>query len=464
MSRQDPALGRAREADTQAAPPPADATPAPVPEPAPRFPSRWRLTFEPERERAYRATTHERALPAARPFILLGVLFYAAFGVLDAFVAPQTYRRIWVLRGLVFCVPSLLSVLLSYRRGFARFYQLWVGTIFLLAGLGIVAMLAMVPPQAAHSYYAGLILVLLYSYTLFRTRPRWGALVGTLIVIAYELVAVLVLETPRLVLLSNNFFFLSAHVIGLLACYINDRLARLAWHSNRRIAEQMGRIEQMNSELADANGQLKELATHDGLTGLANRRLFDAHLRAEWERLARDRRPLAVVLCDLDRFKLYNDAFGHLQGDSCLRKVARVLKAAARRPGDLAARQGGEEFGLILPNTDGEGALHVAQCLRAEMAELGLPHAAGAPRAYVTLSLGVAAVVPKPGGSMEDLLRGADNALYEAKELGRDRVVAGEARRPSVPPSATPLPQMDLPVDLRPPGGAVTPPEGRPAP
>lgn len=395
-----------------------------------------RLSFEPQRERAYLAETHERALPSARAFVLLGVLFYAAFGVLDRAVAPDTYQQIWLLRLLVFGLPAVVTVLLSYLRGFARWYQPWVNSLFLLAGLGIVGMLLLVPADAAQSYYAGLILVLLYAYALFRTRPAWGAITGTVIVFSYELVATVVLDTPSRVLLSNNFFFLSAHFIGLLACYANDRLSRRAWDLNERLAAQMRRVALMNTELADANAQLRDLATHDGLTGLANRRLFDAHLRDEWGRLAREKRPLALILCDLDRFKLYNDAFGHLQGDECLRRVAAVLATLARRPGDLAARQGGEEFGLILPGTELEGALHLARTIRLSLAQLAIPHATGAPRPHVTLSLGVAAAVPTPEGCVEDLLRGADQALYEAKETGRDRVVAGEARSPSVPPSA----------------------------
>ncbi|HEY9840804.1 MAG TPA: diguanylate cyclase [Candidatus Obscuribacterales bacterium] len=170
--------------------------------------------------------------------------------------------------------------------------------------------------------------------------------------------------------------------------------------------------------------ELAKLAQLDGLTGIANRRVFDQQLSREWKRCARQQEPLAVIMCDIDFFKLYNDSCGHLEGDRCLIQVAQALSATIRRPGDLVARYGGEEFGVILPDTHAEGAIEVARNLAAAVRALGLPHPARPLHTPVSLSIGVASMVPQPQDSELRLLANADEALYLAKEMGRDQVQA----------------------------------------
>jgi diguanylate cyclase (GGDEF)-like protein/PAS domain S-box-containing protein len=175
--------------------------------------------------------------------------------------------------------------------------------------------------------------------------------------------------------------------------------------------------------------RLAELASTDGLTGLANRRAFDDALQQEWRRAIRTEQPLSLLLLDVDRFKQYNDSFGHQQGDECLRAVAEAVRSMIRRAGDVAARYGGEEIVLLLPNTPPAGAQELAEKLRAALQAQQLPHAANQPFGVVTASIGVAGVLPElqavfgPGA----LVAAADTALYEAKHQGRNRVVlAGE--------------------------------------
>ncbi|MCR0980909.1 sensor domain-containing diguanylate cyclase [Roseomonas populi] len=170
--------------------------------------------------------------------------------------------------------------------------------------------------------------------------------------------------------------------------------------------------------------RMAELAATDGLTGLANRRRFDEVLATEWLRAARDGTWLAVLLLDVDRFKMFNDRYGHLAGDDALRGVARAVDAAIRRPGDLAARYGGEEFAVILPATDAAGARDVAERIRAIILQTDIPHEANE-SGLVTASIGVAAVQPVSAAQPEPsmLVAAADAALYEAKRTGRDRVV-----------------------------------------
>jgi diguanylate cyclase (GGDEF)-like protein len=167
---------------------------------------------------------------------------------------------------------------------------------------------------------------------------------------------------------------------------------------------------------------LVDLSTTDGLTELANRRRFDEFLEREWRRSVREQSVLSLIFMDIDFFKEYNDHYGHLAGDDCLRHVAGVLRRLVQRPGDLVARYGGEEFACILPGTDQQGASALAEKIMQSINGLNLPHAASRAAGHITLSFGVAAMVPERGGSPEELIRLADHLLYSAKKDGRNRV------------------------------------------
>ena len=169
--------------------------------------------------------------------------------------------------------------------------------------------------------------------------------------------------------------------------------------------------------------QLKLMATTDALTGLVNRRGFDDQLADEVLRASRNRQPLSLIMIDIDRFKAYNDRYGHQAGDECLKLVAATLRVGVRRPADIAARYGGEEMALILPETDQEGAYELAEKLRLAIRGLDIAHT-GSERGVVTVSLGVATLGQGvPAGSAAELIRRADGALYIAKDAGRDRVM-----------------------------------------
>ena len=188
-------------------------------------------------------------------------------------------------------------------------------------------------------------------------------------------------------------------------------------------------ITQLYSQVARNNRLLEDLAHVDGLTGVANRRHFDAHLTAEWRRALREARPLSLLMVDVDEFKTFNDRYGHQDGDLCLQAVARCIDGRARRPGDLAARYGGEEFALILPSTDPAGAFLFGTALRQAIRDLAIPHEAGT-HGVVTVSVGVATVVPTGVDGADALLRAADAALYQAKLAGRDQTVKASVESP----------------------------------
>jgi diguanylate cyclase (GGDEF)-like protein len=175
--------------------------------------------------------------------------------------------------------------------------------------------------------------------------------------------------------------------------------------------------------LHDANFRLAQQASTDGLTGIPNRHRFDAVLEQEW--LCHDRAdsPLSLALIDADFFKAFNDEYGHLAGDECLRTVARAIQASLRRPRDFCARFGGEEFVIVLPNTDERGALHIAHRIQEQVGLLQIGHATSPISACVTVSIGVCTTVPSRDRSHLDFLYDVDMALYRAKEQGRDRIV-----------------------------------------
>lgn len=180
------------------------------------------------------------------------------------------------------------------------------------------------------------------------------------------------------------------------------------------------------SALQAANQELQRLAHLDGLTQVANRRCFDDYLAQEWRRLAREQLPLSLILCDVDFFKQYNDNYGHQVGDTCLCNIANAIRSAINRPADLVARYGGEEFVVILPNTPLAGAVQVGQKIRSQVAQLQIAHVGSQISPFVTLSFGIASVIPLPDGNVAQLITATDRALYQAKLNGRDRIVVEE--------------------------------------
>ncbi|MFN3988573.1 MAG: diguanylate cyclase [Rhodocyclaceae bacterium] len=167
--------------------------------------------------------------------------------------------------------------------------------------------------------------------------------------------------------------------------------------------------------------ELEELSYKDGLTGVANRRMFDSVMEIEWTNARRNRQPLSLILVDIDFFKQYNDCYGHLQGDDCLRRVARALATGATRAKDFVARFGGEEFVLVLPESDAHAARLVAERCNQRVAELELPHASSPADGRVTISMGVGTVMPGPGDDLNDFIAQVDRLLYKAKQNGRNR-------------------------------------------
>lgn len=209
-----------------------------------------------------------------------------------------------------------------------------------------------------------------------------------------------------------------------------ELVARIRYHSRSYMTllqrdEAYRALRVSQQQLLDTNLVLQRLMNSDGLTGLSNRRHFDEYLELEWRRSTREQTQISLLMIDVDYFKAYNDAFGHLEGDEALRQVAKAIRANSSRPSDLPARYGGEEFALVLPNTSPGGARLLAEKLRQTIASMNIPHVAPNQGSSLTVSIGLATVVPQVGSHSRQLIQTADQGLYAAKHNGRNQVAMG---------------------------------------
>ena len=195
-----------------------------------------------------------------------------------------------------------------------------------------------------------------------------------------------------------------------------------------KLEKTIQKLKDREQKLSNANQELALLASLDGLTKLANRRMFDECLIREWNLQFRNKRPLSLILCDIDYFKRYNDTYGQQAGDECLIKDAKKLKDSIKRPADLAARYGGEEFVLVLPDTNEDGAIRVAKRIKSEIRTLEILHAQSDVDSCLTLSMGVSSTIPNDKHSAEILVKIADEALYDVKRKGRNNYLLKECK------------------------------------
>ena len=209
-----------------------------------------------------------------------------------------------------------------------------------------------------------------------------------------------------------------------------ELVARIRYHSRSYMTllqrdEAYRALRVSQQQLLDTNLVLQRLMNSDGLTGLSNRRHFDEYLELEWRRSTREQTQISLLMIDVDYFKAYNDAFGHLEGDEALRQVAKAIRANSSRPSDLPARYGGEEFALVLPSTSPGGARLLAEKLRQTIAGMNIPHVAPSQGSSLTVSIGLATMVPQVGSHSRQLIQSADQGLYAAKHNGRNQVAVG---------------------------------------
>lgn len=358
------------------------------------------LRFSRGLEQEYRAYSLDESYELKRLTLCAGTLIWLVFAALDILLirTPELWLmltvRVLVLALLVMCVWLLLQ-----RRHVHLLLPLSLVCV-LAFGIG-AALVVGIAHHADPSYpYEGLLLVSIAAYFVVGLRLIEALLCALAVLLIYIGAELLVgLPLPRLV---NNVLFLSfGNLMGALGCYLLEFKSR-----EHFLISQLMRM----------------LADRDGLTGLHNRRSFNRHLERLWRQALREQHCLALLICDIDHFKAYNDNYGHQAGDNVLQRVGLLLEAASRRPLDMSVRLGGEEFAVLLYDIDEEEARLRAEALRASLEQLNILHRGSETAPMVTLSIGVACLRPTPDGQLSQLYEHADRALYEAKAFGRNQV------------------------------------------
>ena len=378
------------------APPPASAHAAQLERGYP-----W-LRFDEPLESEYTQVHRAETLPQIRRNLWLAIAFVVGFSALTHLVLDASVNRLLdLIRVATFGPVLVFALCVVHSRLYQRLYPLacLIGAPVFGAGVVVLAVIA-----ALHgvNLIATVVLVSIYIYFMLG-MPFYSALGSSLAVFASYLIAASMAGLPSASRVVDVGVLIFTNVIGAMVCYSLERAHRTNFLEARLLIE---------------------TASRDGLTGIHNRRMFDEHVDRIWPQAIRDRIPLALLLIDIDHFKAYNDYYGHQAGDECLKQVAWCLSRCARRPLDVTARYGGEEFAIVLYDARRDHAEEVARRIQAGIEALAIKHPASpAPSKRLTVSMGVACIQPLPDRTHFGFIQLADEALYAAKEGGRDRVV-----------------------------------------
>jgi diguanylate cyclase (GGDEF)-like protein len=360
------------------------------------------LRFDERLEAEYTQAHRAESLPQIRRNLWLAIAFVVGFSALTHLVLDASVNRLLdLIRVATFGPVLALALCVVHSRLYDRLYPMLCLVGAPVFGAGVVV-LAVIAAMHGVNLIATVVLVSIYIYFMLG-MPFYAALGSSLAVFASYLVAASVAGLSWASMVVDVGVLVFTNVIGAMVCYSLERAHRTNFLEARLLIE---------------------IASRDGLTGIHNRRMFDEHVDRVWPQAVRDRIPLALMLIDIDHFKAYNDYYGHQAGDECLKQVASTLSRCARRPLDLTARYGGEEFAIVLYDSGRAHAEEVAWKIRADIEALAIKHPASpAPAKRLTVSIGLACIVPAPGRTHFGFIQLADEALYAAKEGGRDRVV-----------------------------------------
>ena len=363
------------------------------------------LRFAPDLETEFRRTHLEQTLVSIRTNLGLAIVIAIAFSAMDTVVLGPRWSRIAGLIHLLLIVPVLLALLattFSARRD--RIYQPAAVVAATIYGLSQVAIQLIAAAGGVEFLFPSLILATMYVYFLAGLMFYHALAANGLVLLTY-LTAAIALQATGAAFSYDALAIVAANLIGAAVVFIHEKTSRM------RFLEA---------------GLLRELVARDGLTGIQNRRMFDQHIQRVWQQSLREGRQVAVLLADIDCFKNYNDRYGHQAGDECLRAVAGCLSQCTRRPLDFVARYGGEEFAVVLYEANRDYVAEVLTRIQRSIAELNIPHEASIVASRLTVSIGAACIQPSPARTTDGLIQLADEALYSAKEQGRNRVVVLE--------------------------------------
>lgn len=388
---------------------------------------RTRLRFTPDLERQFKTDQTEMRIRRFRFWGVVAILMFNLFNLNDRIMVPDIVDEArWARLGVV--TPVLLIMVLCLHRPPLRQWREAVVAFALVLTSGcVIYLFARSLHPNALQYHSGVILILMFGALVARQRFGYAVATSALVFVMYSVGIEGLYDMPVEVKLNCMLVMLGAIVLSLAANYQMELDVRRSY-----LAGLLQRIEA--SRLRRSRDELDQLSKSDPLTALDNRRSFDARLQSEWSRAQRNHESIAVLYIDIDNFKAYNDRYGHQSGDTCLIAVALAIRDSAQRGSDLCARYGGEEFVVLLPQTTQEPALAVAERVRLAVEQLALPHQASKTAPVVTVSVGVASLMPTPDMSPAQLLEQADQALYTAKNSGRNQVQA-------FAPAPTPAPR-----------------------
>jgi diguanylate cyclase (GGDEF)-like protein len=364
------------------------------------------LTFDADLEPIYRQTVLEEHMPHVRVNLCISVFAIIAIAAVQAATfGPQLNRLPSILQFAVMVPAVLLCLAASFSQ---RRYLVYPPTVLFAAiiiGLSVAAVHLMVALEGAALMFPAMELAAIFIYFM-GGLIFYHALAATLVMTVAYLTAGTLLPLPPGKFGYDAVSVLAVNLVCASVAYMHEKTSRMRF---------------LEAAL------LKEMVARDGLTGIQNRRMFDQHIQRTWNQAVRDTQRIAVLLADIDCFKDYNDRYGHQAGDECLRAVAVSLSQCARRPLDFVARYGGEEFAVVLYEANREYVAEVLTRIQRSIAELNIPHEASTVASRLTVSIGAALILPGANRTHEGLIQLADEALYSAKEQGRNRVVVMEA-------------------------------------
>jgi diguanylate cyclase (GGDEF)-like protein len=364
------------------------------------------LKFEPELESHFRRTVLEEQVPHTRVNLCFAVISIVALSAMQTSWFGAVQSRIPNALHMLVMVPLILACFaasFSARRN--RIYAPLSLICAVVVGLCVMSIQLMAEDRGAATGLPGMELCAIFVYFMMGLM-FYQALAANLVVALTFVIAGAMMQLPEREFGFDVLSLCAANVFCASVAYMHEKTSRLRF---------------LEAAL------LREMVARDGLTGIQNRRMFDQHILRVWNQAVRDTQRVAVLLVDIDCFKDYNDRYGHQAGDECLRAVAVSLSQCARRPMDFVARYGGEEFAVILYEASREYVAEVLTRIQRSIAELNIPHEASKVAARLTVSIGAAFVLPGANRTHDGLIQLADEALYSAKEQGRNRVVVLEA-------------------------------------
>ncbi|MEZ4601018.1 MAG: GGDEF domain-containing protein [Syntrophotaleaceae bacterium] len=385
--------------------------------------------FDKELEENFRKDYFNKDLLHHRSALLAGTFLYAIFGILDWFILPEKKEICWLIRYAVVCPVLVSCYFITFTNLYRKFQPYIIFLVAMTASLGLIVMISIASEPGNYLYYAGLFLCVLFYYELIPDHILSNILAwGTFVL--YVIAAALFSSTPAYFLFNNSFIFFFFNIAGMFACYNMDQSKRADYLQRQFIEQQAQQLKKALEDVERERARVEKLSLQDPLTALSNRRHFFTIAEKEMKRKARYQHPLAVMLMDLDHFKKINDTFGHAAGDMVLQKVAEIIMRTIRSS-DLACRYGGEEFAILLPETDRASARQLGIRLLHNIEQSQFVTERGT--VYLSASLGIAALNGEEQVDPLNLIERADQVLYQAKNAGRNQLRFWEAPRQDEP-------------------------------